>query len=844
VLFAQFLPGEAEDDRLSGEELLELLEGDLPSVQSDNVRLLDDLSLEGDANHASKAVSEQASNQASSVSQNAECKDNDRCLKNLYSSWWDYTCSDIKKWDYYCVDYHNSAWNSGQVRKCCPKACESKFRTCPATVTGSGINLPEGRTEKDLGKDCEDDDECLHENTNWGRGYTCHWSANTTGGYTAAASYCNKYPKPMRACCKKSCPEGLFQEADVNQGNATVIIENGFAMPVADNLIYPMEFSPPFTSGILTITKVDDNGADFDVHFKSQEGTTYVAKNPRKKCLAPFSWVSDQPVSDHVWRPLKAADATQSSDWLSWYGKRAIDGKRGTCSMTKPATGGWLRIDLGDYYEIQSVKISDKALQEQLTRLKKNTGAAAEKDDVLGIDLNTHVEMLSGTQVSVQDSAQNYAEVGKCGPKEGLASGESTTMREVFCLPESGLSGSPGRPVGNTIFLKRDDRLGLCEVEVIARPAKTVLGAECELAFSSDDESKTVEFKDGMVKVQDIFRTVKYVNSDGVADGTYTIKSVTKAQPVNENNLHTSVKTLSETNTDDQSPMVTLADANATSFINPAGNTKVAGAWVFIKSSSVQSEFTYTVGVTTSEGSTTSKAWSKSVENSATHGVSVEVSQCISYGTSGEAAGACGEELIEGSSRRLLQTGGSGGTTTFSAGYSGEWTSTTASSQESSKEISETLEQSKERSMSYSLPPGAMWQWEYAVSDSCTTVRRTAPVIIKVDHVAVTDTAESRPCCLPGFFADPTKPHGACINVTSADGGTQESPCLKGCSRETCYPAATSGGPCDEIIKGLKDLGLTDTDQAWVDRTMLKVIAKCPGMTGEELSKKLGITIT
>jgi len=258
-------------------------------------------------------------------------------------------------------------------------------------------------------------------------------------------------------------------------------------------------------------------------------------------------------------------------------------------------------------------------------------------------------------------------------------------------------------------------------------------------------------------------------------------------------------------------------------FNNPAGNTKVAGSWVFAKSASVESEFSYTVGVSTSEGTTTSKAWSSSVEDSMTHGWSFEVSQCMGVGLE---AGGCEEQQIQD---RFF-----GGATTVTAGGSGEYSSTTARSQETAEEVSKELENSEEKSMTYTLPPGAVWQWEYSVADACTTARRSSPVMIKVDHLAVTDNQAAPPCCLPGFFVDPTKPHGACIALNA----THPSPCLTGCTKDICQPPASSG-ECNEAIKGLKDL---DLSKELMQPLLIPVLKKCPTMTAEDVLSKLDLS--
>jgi hypothetical protein len=490
-----------------------------------------------------------------------------------------------------------------------------------------------------------------------------------------------------------------------------------------------------------------------------------------------------------------------------------------------------LRIDLGSYYEIRSVKFVDTELQTQLTRLKKATqkeaGAEAETDRELGNEVTTVVEALSGTTVTVQDSQQNYAIVGKCGAKEGLPSGISSAMSEVRCLAEDGQSG---RPIGNSMLLKRNDRLGLCEVEVWARPAENVQGPGCEFAFKDADVNTKVKIQGGKVNVTGIFRTVEFRTSDIPSDGTYTIEHVGRPNKPNENNVSTSLKyepVESAAVATDNGPTVMLKNGpTATptaSFLNPAGNTKVSGKWVFAKSSSVESQFTYTVGVTTSEGTTTNKAWSSSVEDSMTRGWSAGVEVCAGAGSDGT---GCGEDLVQ-------VIPGASHTTTMTAGASGESSSSSVTSQESSREVAETLADSKEKSMTYSLPPGAMWQWEYSVTDACTVSRRSSPVMIKVDHLAVTENAEAPPCCIPGYFADPAKPHGACVKIND----TTKSPCLPGCSMETCYPTAASG-ECDKVIEGLTDLKLSKEE---MKPLMIPILEKCPTLTAEDVLSNLGI---
>merc|ERR1719192_1110649 len=62
----------------------------------------------------------------------------------------------------------------------------------------------------------------------------------------------------------------------------------------------------------------------------------------------------------------------------------------------------------------------------------------------------------------------------------------------------------------------------------------------------------------------------------------------------------------------------------------------------------------------------------------------------------------------------------------------------------------------KTTSWTWKAPPGVIWQWEFDVDDDCGQATVLTP------DVVVTSSMSSPPCCLPGYFADPTKPTGAC----------------------------------------------------------------------------------
>ena len=156
------------------------------------------------------------------------------------------------------------------------------------------------------------------------------------------------------------------------------------------------------------------------------------------------------------------------------------------------------------------------------------------------------------------------------------------------------------------------------------------------------------------------------------------------------------------------------------------GEAKINGAWEFKKSSSVAAEFTYTVvhdlkllcegcafsftfgalqGVVKTDEQTTSTGWSRTVEETETHGWSASISTCA--GTTG-CSGSVQEDMLQS---RIV------GSASATIGGSGDYSTTESSTNENTHEAARALEQSEEKSMTYSLPPGAMWQW-YRLSES------------------------------------------------------------------------------------------------------------------------------
>merc|ERR1719473_958761 len=242
------------------------------------------------------------------------------------------------------------------------------------------------------------------------------------------------------------------------------------------------------------------------------------------------------------------------------------------------------------------------------------------------------------------------------------------------------------------------------------------------------------------------------------------------------------------------------------------GPSKVSGAWRFAKSSSVEAEFTYTVGVTKTEEQAKSSTWSKTVENSMEHGWSVEVATGTDIGL-----GGVGEISVEAT-----------------VGFHGSYSSTNSRTSEQTNEVRNALEQSKEISMTYTLPSGAMWQWEYTATDECGS----AP--IKVNHVMVTKNIGEPPCCIPGYFADPTAAHGACVagDFKKKNGTVAESPCLAGCKKETCYPRTADASA--KTKKCQATLGFLRKFDPKLDMVhQLKVLKDCAHLTGEQIAAEL-----
>ena len=101
--------------------------------------------------------------------------------------------------------------------------------------------------------------------------------------------------------------------------------------------------------------------------------------------------------------------------------------------------------------------------------------------------------------------------------------------------------------------------------------------------------------------------------------------------------------------------------------------------------------------------------------------------------------------------------------------------------QEISKTFSESLEFSESEEQSHTFPSGTVWQYATVVEDICG-----ATTSIKDRNLALTQGAFEKPCCLPGYFANPHVAHGKCM---------AGSPCY--CELDLCN-GYISGGDSDE----------------------------------------------
>lgn len=77
-----------------------------------------------------------------------------------------------------------------------------------------------------------------------------------------------------------------------------------------------------------------------------------------------------------------------------------------------------------------------------------------------------------------------------------------------------------------------------------------------------------------------------------------------------------------------------------------------------------------------------------------------------------------------------------------------------------------TLTQVKTQTHTYHLPAGQVWHFKFDFVDRCGLSSAGG-----YDYV-VTNSQDEPPCCLPGYFANASVPHGACL--PSKDGQTYD----------------------------------------------------------------------
>merc|ERR1711918_109123 len=91
--------------------------------------------------------------------------------------------------------------------------------------------------------------------------------------------------------------------------------------------------------------------------------------------------------------------------------------------------------------------------------------------------------------------------------------------------------------------------------------------------------------------------------------------------------------------------------------------------------------------------------------------------------------------------------------------------------------------------------------WVYEVNDEC------GDASIRANHLVSTNNVNQPPCCVPGHFFDPAKPHGACI---------EGSPCF--CQQSTCHPTEKSAAgarvmcdaacECKKMVETMRQLSV------------------------------------
>lgn len=112
-------------------------------------------------------------------------------------------------------------------------------------------------------------------------------------------------------------------------------------------------------------------------------------------------------------------------------------------------------------------------------------------------------------------------------------------------------------------------------------------------------------------------------------------------------------------------------------------------------------------------------------------------------------------------SKGTMSTWGTSATNSLSLGFEfkgasiGKTISSTVSTSFSTS-YSETLMMTETTSETWNLTAGQVWQWQFTFKDQCGTTH------VLIDAVVQTNSYQQRPCCLPGYFKNPSDPTGEC----------------------------------------------------------------------------------
>jgi hypothetical protein len=166
------------------------------------------------------------------------------------------------------------------------------------------------------------------------------------------------------------------------------------------------------------------------------------------------------------------------------------------------------------------------------------------------------------------------------------------------------------------------------------------------------------------------------------------------------------------------------------------------GSWVSINGvyNGLQQKVSYTVGTTTTDSKsvTNTDAWKKSITGTASAGfVFMGASASIKVSATGEFSG----------------------------------------SQQSS--VSEAVTQTESQTFEADFNQGQVWQFVFNAADVCDVKGFS----INVEELVLTNGKYDYPCCLPGYFAKDSDPHGPCVVVDGI-----ASPCA--CSADVCNGTA------------------------------------------------------